>query len=129
MKRQKYFSVRAVSLPAMSATAEDFDRVNEARRGHLQAARALFGNIQNPLVCHVTRDSQHSQGERALGDFVNQATAEHKAEERAEKRKLTDAKRAAAALGVNLPSSPRNLVRVLEGQRRLEEAMRKEAAQ
>jgi hypothetical protein len=112
----------------MTATKEDFERVNRARKGHLQAAKALFGNLQNPLVCQVTRDTEHSAPERELGEFINQVTEEHKEQERAEKRKITDARRAASALGVNLPTNPRNVDRVKEGLAWREELRRRKEA-
>ncbi|MHC1762792.1 MAG: hypothetical protein AB9869_00590 [Verrucomicrobiia bacterium] len=124
IKRQEYFSVEAVSAPAMTADANDYERVNHARKGHLKAAKALFGNIQHPLGCQVTRDTEHSARERELGEFINEVTEDHKQQEHAEKRKITDARRAASALGVNLPTNPRNVDRIKEGLDRLQRALK-----
>jgi hypothetical protein len=57
LNRQNYFTVKAISLPALSATKEQFSDVHSRIAGHQKAARAIYGRIQHPKIVTITRDS------------------------------------------------------------------------
>ncbi|MGO9203117.1 MAG: hypothetical protein ACLQM8_21565 [Limisphaerales bacterium] len=105
IKRQNYFSVGRVELPAMSATPEQFAEVNKLRKGHMAHAKGIFGELQHEVVCTITRDKEHSEDSRNLGRFHNEETERAQAEKSEQGRKMRRLQLELAAQGIQ-PSGP-----------------------
>jgi hypothetical protein len=115
LNRQNYFTVKSISLPAMSATKEQFSEVHTAIAGHRRAAKIIYGNIQHPTIATITRDNDASEETKELGRFVNQEAEQFQEEQTATTRKLRKISRDATALGLAVPRNVRNPDRVQEG--------------
>jgi hypothetical protein len=115
LTRQNYFTVKAISLPALSATKEQFAAVHSQIAGHTKAARAIYGGIGHPLVATIARDTHTDPATAELGRFHNEEMARFKEEQTAATRTLGKIQRRAAAAGVNLGHAIRNPDRVLRG--------------
>ncbi len=115
LTRQNYFTVKAISLPAMSATKEQFTAVHEQIGGHRKAAKIIYGNIQHPTVATITRDNDASEETKELGRFVTQEAEQFQEEQTATTRKLRKISRDATALGLAVPRNVRNPDRVQKG--------------
>jgi hypothetical protein len=115
LNRQNYFTVKNISLPAMSATKEQFETVHTAIAGHRKAAKTIYGSIKHPTVVTITRDNDASEETKALGRFVNGEVEQFQQAQTATRRTLRKAQIEAAALGVNVPASIRHAGRFLEG--------------
>ena len=100
IKRQNYFSVGRVELPAMSATPEQFAEVNKLRKGHMAHAKGIFGELQHEVVCTITRDKEHSEDSRNLGRFHNEETERAQAEKSEQGRKMRRLQSELAAQGI-----------------------------
>jgi hypothetical protein len=115
MKRQNFFTVKRIELPAMSATDEQFAEVHAQIRGHRAAAKALYGEIKHDLVSTITRDTDHDEATKELGRFHNEQVQAH-AQQKAERtRKLRKVQTAAAVAGAAVNTHVRNPDRVLQG--------------
>lgn len=66
MKRQNYFTVKRIEMPAMSATDAQFAVAHGQIRGHRAAAKALYGGIKHDLVSTITRDGDHDAPRKSL---------------------------------------------------------------
>ena len=115
LNRQNYFTVKAISLPAMSATKEQFAAVHEQIAAHRKAAITIYGNIHRPSAHTITRDNDVSEETMELGRFVNLEAEQFQEEQSATTRKLRKISRDATALGLSIPRNVRNPDRVQEG--------------
>ena len=114
MKRQNYFSVKRVELPAMSATREQFEEVNNLRKGHMAAARVIFGELRHEVVSTVTRDNEHSEESRELGRFHNEQMDKAQAEKSERGRKIGQLQRELASEGIRLDGPVRDVDEALD---------------
>lgn len=128
MKRQNFFSVKRIELPAMSATGEQFAEVNAQIRGHRAAAKTLYGEIKHDLVSTITRDADHDAATKELGRFHNAEVEQHTQQKTERTRKLSKIQKASAALGAPVRANIRNPDRVLQGIE-LEQQMRARLAE
>jgi hypothetical protein len=108
MNRQNYFSVKRVELPAMTATGEELEEANRARKGHMAHAKAIFGEVQHEVVSTITRDNEHSEESINLGRFHNAETARAKVQQTERGRKLRKLETKAARAGVDLTGPVRD---------------------
>jgi hypothetical protein len=115
MKRQNFFTVKRIELPAMSATDEQFAEVHAQIRGHRAAAKALYGEIKHDLVATITRDNEHDQATKELGRFHNEQVQAHTQQKAERTRKLRKVQTAAAVAGAAVNPNVRNPDRVLQG--------------
>jgi hypothetical protein len=113
LNRQNYFIVKAISLPALSASKEQFAAVHSQIAGHTRPAREIYGSIKHPRSFTVSRDTDASPATAALGEFHNAETARFKQEQSAENRTLR--KIQLASPGRPVPANIRNPGRVLRG--------------
>ncbi len=125
LKRQNYFTVKAISLPALSATKEQFHAVNAQIAGHTKAAREIYGSIQHPRIVTISRDTAASPATAELGEFHNLETARFQHEQAADARTLRKIQIAAAGRALPVSGNIRNPGRVLSGIE-MENAWRKE---
>ena len=107
------FTVKSVSLPALSANKEQFAVVHRQIAGHTRHAREIYGSIQHPRTLTISRDTDASPETAALGVFHNAETARFKTEQAAETRTLR--KIQLASPGRPVPQNIRNPARVLRG--------------
>ena len=115
MKRQNFFSVQRIELPAMSATGEQFAQVNAQLRGHRASAKALYGEVRHDLAFTVTRDADHDDATKELGRFHNAEVRAHTAQKSERAGKLRKIQTAAATSGTVVSGNIRNPDRVLQG--------------
>jgi len=115
LNRQNYFTVKAISLPALSATKEQFETVHAQIGGHRKAAKTIYGNIQHPTIASIARDASASEPAKELGRFVNQEAETFQAEQSATTRKLRKIQLTAAAAGIAIPGRIKNPERVMQG--------------
>jgi hypothetical protein len=122
MKRQNYFSVGRVELPAMTATKDQLKEVNRLRKGHMAHAKGIFGDIPHEVISTVARDNDHSEQDKELGRFHNQETERIRTEQTETARTTTRARQKALAAGFD-PSRLRikNPKRVAEAAGRITE--------
>jgi hypothetical protein len=113
LNRQNYFTVKAISLPALSATKEQFAAAHSQIAGHTKPAREIYGSIRHPRIATITRDNIAAPETAELGRFHNEATEQFKQEQMATMRTLR--KIQLAAPGRPLPENIRNPDRVLQG--------------
>jgi hypothetical protein len=99
MKRQNYFSMHGVELPAMTATKEQLEEVNRLRKGHMAHAKGIFGEIPHEVVSTITRDNDHSEEVKELGRFHNQEGERFEADRTQGERDTRRARKKAAAAG------------------------------
>jgi hypothetical protein len=128
LNRQNYFTVKAISLPAMSATKEQFATVHRQINGHQKAARAIYGSIEHPRISTITRDMGAAPDVAALGEFHNTETERFQVEQTAVNRTLGKIQRKAAVVGVGINHTIRNPDRVLRGLELEQEARARIAA-
>ena len=114
MNRKNFFTVRAVKLPAMSATREQLSEVNELRKAHMAPARSIFSSIKHPVVSTITRDNEQGEQAKELGRFHNQEMARAKASDSERGRKMRKLQVKAAAAGIDLAARVRNPDEALE---------------
>jgi hypothetical protein len=119
LDRQNYFSVKEIELPAMTATREQLEEVNRARKGHMAPAAAIFGEIRHEMISTISRDNEQSEDVKALGRFHNAAVETAKAEKSERGKTLKKLQVKAAAAGVEL-GEVRNPDEALEAIDRLE---------
>jgi hypothetical protein len=117
VKRQNYFSVGRVELPAMSATKEQLEEVNRLRKGHMAHAKGIFGDIPHDVISTVTRDNDHSEEDKELGRFHNQETERVRTEQTETVRAIKRVRQKAAAAGFDP-----NRIRI-KNPKRVEEAL------
>jgi len=115
MERQHYFTVKAVSAPAMTASREHQAELSRQRAAFTKPAKTLFGSLPKPLAATITRDTEPDESTRELGAFVNEVTAQHREAQQGDARKLGQVRRLAGALGAPIPAAPRNVDRVKQG--------------
>jgi hypothetical protein len=115
LNRQNYFTVKGISLPAMSATKAQFNEVHSAIAGHRKAAKVIYGNIRHPFITTITRDNEQDPAAAELGEFHNRQIEQHETEQAAATRKLRKIQRTAAAAGIAVPQDIRNLEHVQQG--------------
>jgi len=108
MDRKNYFTVRAVKLPAMTATREQLAEVNQLRKAHMAPAKAIFGNIKHEVVSTITRDNEQGEQAKELGRFHNEEMAEAKVQDSARGRKMRKLQVKAARAGIELTDAVRN---------------------
>lgn len=108
MERKNYFTVRAVKLPAMSATPEQLAEVNRLKNAHMAPARTIFGGIKHEVVSTITRDTDQKAEVKALGRFHNEETERAKAHDSERGRKMRKLHTKAAAAGLDLSANVRN---------------------
>lgn len=113
MKRQNYFTVKRIELPAMSATDAQFAETHGQIRGHRSAAKALYGEIKHDLVSTITRDGEHDEATMELGRFHNAEAQAHAEQKTDRARKLNRIQKSAGATFVGPIKNPD---RVLQGQ-------------
>jgi len=99
LKRQNFIAVKALILPAMSASKEQLKAVATARRGHLAAARAIAGEIKHRITSTITRDTGHDDATRELGRFHNAAVEQHNEEETDDQRMVREIRKLENTLG------------------------------
>lgn len=128
LNRQNYFTVKAIALPAMSATKEQFSIVHDAISGHRKTAKEIYGNIQRPSAHTITRDNAVSEETRELGRFVNNETAQFQEEQTKRRRSLRKIQTSAAAAGLRLTQPVRDLDDAAEAVDRLAEIRARRAA-
>jgi hypothetical protein len=117
MKREHYFSVPRIELPAMTATKEEFARANAQISGHRKAAKVIYGELQHKIVSTITRDDSVSDQAKELGRFHNEAVEDHVEHEGSTTRKLNRIRQQAVAQGQPILNAQiRNPDRVLRGQ-------------
>jgi hypothetical protein len=100
----------------MSATGEQFAQANAQIRGHRSHAKALYGEVRHDLVSTITRDNDHDDATKRLGQFHNAEVQAHTAEKTARTRKLRKIQTTAALAGTSFVGPIRNPDRVLQGQ-------------
>lgn len=130
MNRQNYFTVRRVELPAMSATKEQLEEVNQLRKAHMAHAKAIFGEVKHHIVANIVRDNQQSEESNKLGLFVSKETTNGKAAKSEMERKMRKVREKAAAHGIKVTAA-RNPDEVLDALNRLDywkRAMKEEAS-
>jgi hypothetical protein len=110
-----YFTVKSAALPAMSATKEQFAERKANQRGHMQAARVIYGNIQHQERKFIQRDDAVSEEIKNFGRFHDEEHKRFKEDQSAHKRKYARAIRAAEDAGIQLPENPRHLDSFIEG--------------
>jgi hypothetical protein len=125
LNRQNYFTLKAVCLPAMRATKEQFAAVNAQIKGHQSAARAIYGAIEHPKIATITRDAAVTENASELGQFHNAETERFQQEKTATNRTLGKIQRRAATGGMAIRGNIRNPDRVLQGIE-MEDAWREE---
>lgn len=114
VKRQNYFSVGRVELPAMSATREQFEEVNRLRKAHMARAKGIFGEIPHELVSTVTRDNEHSDEVKELGRFHNDQVQRAQAAKSVSGRKLRRLQTKLAVAGIELSGPVRDVDEALD---------------
>ncbi|HEY3856427.1 MAG TPA: hypothetical protein VGO67_18740 [Verrucomicrobiae bacterium] len=88
MNRQNYFTVKGISLDAMSATKEAHTEVRSQISGHQRHAREIYGSIEHPRLASITRDSDILAAPEiaALGEFHNAETEQFKRDQESTNR-------------------------------------------
>ncbi len=112
LNRQNPFTVKSISLPAMSATKGQFAVVHAQIAAHTRPAREIYGSIPGQRSFTGADDRDASPETAALGEFHNAETARFKQEQAAETRTLR--KIQLASPGRPIPANIRNPGRVLE---------------
>ncbi len=115
MNREKYFSVKGLVAPAMTATEDQFEDVNRSIAGHNKEIQGLYGNLKHNFVHTVVRDARYSPETKALGAFHNQEVARAQEAQRTETRTLSKINASAATAGVRVNRHMKNPARVLQG--------------
>lgn len=121
LNRQNYFTVKSHILPAMSATKEQLHEVHTDIQGHRRAAKAIYGNIPDPVISTITRDNEQPKESLELGRFHNEQEKLVKAEQTIKTRKLRELQTNCVSRGIPIPQWVKNPDRVLEGIRREQE--------
>ncbi len=133
LERKDYFTVRAVKLPAMTATPEQFAAANRLRKAHMAPAKAIFGSIKHETISTITRDNEHSEAEKGIGRFHNAEMVKAKAQDSERARKVSRLQRKAVAAGIRIAGNVRNPDDALEAIERrqhfLEKLRQDEASQ
>ena len=106
--RKNYFTVRAVKLPAMTATREQLTEVNQLRKAHMAPAKTIFSGIKHDVVSTITRDNEQGADAKELGRFHNEEMAQAKAQDTARGRKMRKLQVKAATAGIELAGAVRN---------------------
>jgi hypothetical protein len=82
LNRQNFFTVKHHTLPAMSATKDQFAAVNADRAGHMKTAKVIYGSIPHPERRFIVRDNMVDEETKPLGRFHNAQTARFQQEEK-----------------------------------------------
>ncbi len=115
MNREKYFSVKGLVAPAMSATEDDFEAANHGIAGHNNEVKGLYGRLEHGFINTVVRDGRYSPETKALGAFNSQEVAKAQEERQSDNRTLSKINARAAAAGVRINPHIKNPARVLQG--------------
>jgi len=115
LDRQNYFTVKAISLPAMTATNDQSHPVHAQIAGHQKAARAIYGAIPHKIIATITRDDSVSEADAALGRFHNAETEQFQRDSAATTRKLRKLQIALAGRPLLGDPNIRNPERRLQG--------------
>ncbi|HEX4119974.1 MAG TPA: hypothetical protein VH619_05040 [Verrucomicrobiae bacterium] len=117
LDRTGFFTVKNHTLPAMSATKEQFAAVNKDRAGHMKLAKEIHGNIRHPQAAIVPPDTDiiTAPDIAALGEFHNAEMQRFQQEQSATTAKLRKIHRAASESGLVLTGPVRNPDQVLAG--------------
>ncbi|HEV7927142.1 MAG TPA: hypothetical protein VGR14_17440 [Verrucomicrobiae bacterium] len=110
---QNPFTVKSTSLPAMSATKEQFHAVKSQIAAHTRHAREIYGDVKHARTFTITHDVDPGSDIARFGEFHNAETARFKTEQAAETRTLR--KIQLASPGRPIPADIRNPSRVLAG--------------
>jgi hypothetical protein len=100
LNRELFFTVKNHTLPAMSATKEQFAAVNADREGHMRRAKEIYGNIQHPERRFIVRDNAVDDQSKELGRFHNGEVQRFQQDQGA----ATDSRRRRVARGLELLS-------------------------
>jgi hypothetical protein len=98
LDRTEFFTVKNHTLPAMSATKEQFAAVNKDRAGHMASAKEIYGNIAHPERRFIVRDNCVDDESKALGRFHIEANSRFQQDQSA----ATDAHRNRVKRGIQL---------------------------
>lgn len=129
LKRTQRFTVKALALPAMSATREQLRAVAAAKRAHLAPARAIFGELPQAVVSNITRDTAHTETDREEGRFITAAVEQHAGDESDERKTIRRIRTLCAELGEQEPdftTSRVPLARLLESYERKSARLRRQ---
>jgi hypothetical protein len=129
MKRNQFFSVRSVALPAMAASREQLAEVNRLRNAHMAHARGIFGELKHEVVSTITRDNEHSAESRELGRFHDEEADRFQAEQADSARTQRKARAQASALGASeqvLDRHPDRILKAAEMRRHAEQLRQQE---
>ncbi|HEX3988393.1 MAG TPA: hypothetical protein VHZ30_03110 [Verrucomicrobiae bacterium] len=98
LNRENFFTVKNHTLPAMSATREQFAAVNKDRAGHMRRAKEIYGNIQHTERKFIVRDNSVDEESKSLGRFHNDQVQRFQQDQAA----ATDSRRRRVARGLEL---------------------------
>jgi hypothetical protein len=115
LNRQNHFAVKAISLPAMSASKDEFSAAHAQIAGHTKAARLIYGEVQHDRIATISRDDSVGEADAALGRFHNAETETFRQECAATTRTLRKIQTATAVRSLPVNLNIRNPGRVLHG--------------
>ncbi|HZM06322.1 MAG TPA: hypothetical protein VFC44_25255, partial [Candidatus Saccharimonadales bacterium] len=131
LNRHNYFTMKAVALPALAATKEQFAQVHAQISGHRQAAKTIYGNIRHNTRATIVRDTSATEETKELGRFHNAETEKYQIEQTATNRTLRKIQTAAAAAGIAVPAHIRHpdiFLQGVEGEIAIRREMEREAS-
>lgn len=123
LKRQNYFTVKEIELPALDATRDQLDEARRQQRAHMAHAKAIFGRLKHEVVSTVTRDMEQPEDVLELGRFHNQETESYEAAKHSAARRLRKLQREGHRLGVPISQNVRDPNQVQEGLELLQESL------
>ena len=100
MDRKHYFTVRAIKLPAMSASREQLAEANKLRKAHMAPAKVIFNSIKHEVISTITRDNEQGDEAKEFARFQNEETEKFKKERTAQERTTRRIRRDPVAAGV-----------------------------
>lgn len=103
LDRKEFVTVKCQTLPAKTATREQFKEANRDRAAFMRPGKVLFGELPHPFASNITRDNEHSEDLKRTGRAVNEAVEAHRQEEADTRRQARKDRQLAGALGAVIP--------------------------
>ncbi|HZM03451.1 MAG TPA: hypothetical protein VFC44_10525 [Candidatus Saccharimonadales bacterium] len=122
LDRKNPFTLTENSLPAFSATKEQFSAAKRAVAGHMQPGKVRFGQIEHPERSHIVHDNSIDAQAGELGRFIQGEQQKDEAGQKAAQSQRKKVYTSMARAGVDISGPVRNPESVHRGLELLNES-------
>jgi hypothetical protein len=115
LDHQRFFTVKRIELPALSASKQQLNDVTATVRGYQKPVRAFYGTIPQRKIATIARDGMTEPERSQFNEFHTRQIEQAKATQAKRTRQLGKIARTAAVMGAEVGRQIKNPDRVQAG--------------